>query len=115
MRTRTAAMRKLHQPSRAKRLCENAVMWKKTCVIVSAFGAINWAILIGAASIPQPHLRLIGSVVAQAIITIFATAAFVVFYFSCRCKHENFDLTLLAQSVGVEAPDQGADKTTPKG
>ena len=41
---------------------------------------------------------------SRAVLVIFASAAFVVFYFSCRCKHEQFDLALLAESVGAEKP-----------
>jgi len=33
---------------------------------------------------------------------MFSTASFVVFYFSCRCHVENFDLHYLAQSIGAE-------------
>ena len=69
-------------------------------------GLIQWIILIATAFIPQQHLQVIGQVFAGAIVTILAAAAFVVFYFSCRCKYENFDLTLLAQSVGAESPGE---------
>ena len=62
----------------------------------------------GEALIPQAHVKLIVSVVLQAVMTIFATAAFVVFYFSCRCGVENFDLQYLAEAAGVEytEPDE---------
>jgi hypothetical protein len=72
-------------------------------------GAINLGIYFAAGFIPQQHVRLVGAVVAQAIATIFGAAAVVVFYFSCRCEHEHFDLILLAQSVGVEPSDTVAD------
>jgi hypothetical protein len=68
-------------------------------------GLINVGITFGAGLIPQPHVRVVVASVVAAVATIFASAAFVVFYFSCRCKHEQFDLALLAQSVGAEAPD----------
>ena len=48
-------------------------------------------------------------------LTIFASAAFVAFYFSCRCKHEQFDLALLAQSVGAETPADDIRGATPQG
>ena len=52
--------------------------------------------------------------VVAGVLTIFASAAFVVFYFSCRCKHEQFDLALLAQSVGAETPADLAGGATPR-
>jgi len=66
---------------------------------------INAGIMIGASFIPQQHVQLIGNVLAQAVTAIFGAAAIVVFYFSCRSKHEHFDLTLLAESVGAESPE----------
>lgn len=52
--------------------------------------------------IPQPHLRVVSATLIQAVTTILWTAAFVVFYFSCRCGVENFDLHYLAESIGAE-------------
>lgn len=67
-------------------------------------GIINMSINGGAALIPQEHLSVLLSAVAQGVAAIFGAAAMVVFYFSCRCQHEHFDLTLLAQAVGAEPP-----------
>jgi hypothetical protein len=75
-------------------------------------GIINAGITFGAGLIPQPHVRVVVISVVTAVLTIFASAAFVAFYFSCRCKHEQFDLALLAESVGAETPTDlagGAD------
>ena len=67
-------------------------------------GSIQWGITLSSAALNlQQHIQVIGQVFAGAIVTIFAAVAFVVFYFSCLCKLENFDLSLLAQSVGIEA------------
>lgn len=74
-------------------------------------GSINVGITFGAAFVPQQHLAVIGSVFAQAVSTILASAAFVVFYFSSRCRHENFDLTLLAESIGQQ-PAEAVDEET---
>jgi len=71
-------------------------------------GAINAGISIAGSIIPQEHVRVIGSALAQAVASIFAAAAVVVFYFSCRAKNEHFDLTLLAQGVGAEVPETSA-------
>ncbi|WP_437206122.1 hypothetical protein [Planctomicrobium sp. SH664] len=51
--------------------------------------------------IPQPHLRAIGVSVIQAVFVGLTAACQVVFYFSCRCKNENFDLVRLAEAVGA--------------
>jgi hypothetical protein len=59
---------------------------------------INWAPRL----IPQAELRVVIYSILQAIVSFFIAAAWVVFYFSCRCKVENFDLTVLADSVAAE-------------
>jgi hypothetical protein len=64
-------------------------------------GIISFAVQIGAAMIPQVHAAAIGSVLTNCVMTVFSSAAMVVFYFSCRCKNEQFDLQLLAANVGV--------------
>lgn len=65
-------------------------------------GALMWALLIGAFFIGQPQVQAIVMAVVQSLVMIIGSAATVVFYFSCRCKHENFDLQLLAESVGSD-------------
>jgi hypothetical protein len=77
-------------------------------------GLINLGITFGVGLIPQPHVRVVVLSVVEAVVTIFASAAFVVFYFSCRCKHEQFDLALLAQSVGAETPGEFTGGATPQ-
>lgn len=67
-------------------------------------GIINIGMTVGVNLIPEPYVNAVANAIVVAIATILASAAFVVFYFSCRCKHERFDLALLAQSVGAEAP-----------
>lgn len=57
----------------------------------------------GVGMIPQPHVQLILRILVQAAITILSTAVMVVFYFSCRCNLENFDLQHLASAVGETA------------
>jgi hypothetical protein len=65
-------------------------------------GLINGGIGFGVTYIPQPYVQVVMNAIVGAVSVIFGSAAFVVFYFSCRCKHEQFDLALLAESVGVE-------------
>jgi len=67
-------------------------------------GVIQWGISGGAFLIPQKHVATAAQAILGSVAFVFSTVAFVVFYFSCRCKIENFDLTLLAENVGVEGP-----------
>ncbi len=66
-------------------------------------GLVVWVIsaMIGvtAAAIPEPHVAALLAALLQGASMAFATAAWVVFYFSVRCKLENFDLQLLAEAV----------------
>jgi hypothetical protein len=77
-------------------------------------GLINAGITFATTLIPQPHVRVVLSSIVMGVVTIFASAAFVVFYFSCRCKHEQFDLALLAQSVGAVTPGDVTGGATPQ-
>ena len=65
-------------------------------------GIISWMVNWSPKLIPQAELRVVVAAILQAVLSFFAAAAWVVFYFSCRCKHENFDLTVLADSVAAE-------------
>lgn len=67
--------------------------------------AIGFGIGMVAGLVPQVHAQMILRIIMQAAMTILSTAALVVFYFSCRCGHENFDLEHLAQSMGENAAD----------
>ena len=69
-------------------------------------GLVNLGMGMGAGMIPQPHARIVASAVAQGIATLLVTCSLVVFYFSCRCKLENFDLQVLADAVGADADVQ---------
>jgi hypothetical protein len=55
--------------------------------------------------IPQPHLAAALAAVMGGLTTMLTTAAFVVFYFSCRCNVENFDLHYLAESIGAPSAE----------
>ncbi len=72
-------------------------------VLGLVIGAISAGVHFAALFIPQPHARIVVSSVIGGIMTIFGSAAVVVFYFSARCKNEQFDLQLLADNVGAEA------------
>ncbi|MGE3316165.1 MAG: hypothetical protein AB7O26_13700 [Planctomycetaceae bacterium] len=64
-------------------------------------GAIGFGLNLGAAMIPQAHMAVAATVIAQGLQSAFGLIATVVFYFSCRCRVENFDLDQLAQAVEV--------------
>ena len=66
-------------------------------------GLVNLGMGMAAGIIPQPHAKIVAVAVAQGIATLLATCSMVVFYFSCRCKLENFDLHVLADAVGAGA------------
>jgi hypothetical protein len=92
--------------SRSKKLVRNHLGTLLILGLVMMF--ITVALVVGALFIPQRHLQVIATALAGALATILWTAAGVVFYFSCRCAEENFDLHYLAESIGAEpvAEDQ---------
>jgi hypothetical protein len=79
----------------------------KVFVLSLLIGVISAVISGVGALIPQPHLGVVLQVALQSIIVMFSAAAMTVFYFSCRCTHEDFDLMRLAEAV--EANDGAAD------
>jgi hypothetical protein len=78
-------------------------------------GVIGIGFTIVLALIPEPHVRVIVSSILVGVVTVFGSAVIVVFYFSCRCKHEQFDLALLAQSVGSATSAGYNGSATPLG
>ncbi len=75
-------------------------------------GVITFLVNLGLNYIPQPHLQVIAGAFLRALTTMLWTASLVVFYFSCRCAVENFDLHHLAASIQPEATD-GAPALAP--
>ncbi len=71
-------------------------------VLALLLGVIQFAIGAMASFLPSPYLVAIVSTLLGAVIVIFFSAVWVVFYFSCRCKVENFDLNMLADAVAAE-------------
>lgn len=88
--------------SRSKRLMKGNIGTAFALGLVIA--VIQWGIGLGAAVIPQQHAQVIVTAVLGSVAFLFSTVAYVVFYFSCRCKNENFDLTLLAENIGEAEP-----------
>lgn len=60
---------------------------------------IQLGIGAGAAVIPQRHVEGVLGALLQTLAVTFGTIASVVFYYSCRCRVENFDLVQLAKAV----------------
>jgi uncharacterized membrane protein len=76
----------------------------KVFALLLLVGFINLAVDGGINFIPQRHVAIIVHAFVQGVTSVFAAAALVVFYYSCRCKFEDFDLLLLAQFVGEADP-----------
>jgi hypothetical protein len=62
-------------------------------------GAINLGIGAGSAFVLERHVAGMVGALLQALTGAFTSIAVVVFYFSCRCRVENFDLVQLAKEV----------------
>jgi len=77
--------------------------WATFVALGLVLGVISWLLSASAEFVPQPYVKLVVATCVSAVTTMVWTAALVVFYFSCRCAEENFDLEYLAQSIG-EAP-----------
>lgn len=93
--TAMSRSKKLVHPERGKFLALALLIF----VIAFSLGA-------GSSLVPQPHLRVVVTTLIQALTAILAAAALVVFYFSARCREENFDLHYLAQAIGEEPPTE---------
>ncbi|MEX2316407.1 MAG: hypothetical protein WD669_04595 [Pirellulales bacterium] len=63
---------------------------------------IAYALQVMPNLIPQGFLQVAVSTLVSSVLSVFATATTVVFYFSCRCAVEYFDLYHLAKSIRVE-------------
>ena len=72
-------------------------------------GVVGFATGFVGGLIPQPHIKIVVTVLLQAILQTFGAAAFAIFYFSCRCKADNFDLELLAESIGSDVDSPSPD------
>jgi hypothetical protein len=89
--------------SRSKRLMKGNI--GKAFVLTLLIGVISAVIVGVGALIPQEHVSLIVQTALQSIVVMFSAAAMTVFYFSCRCEHEDFDLMRLAEAVEANEDD----------
>jgi hypothetical protein len=76
--------------------------WLMRLVLGIVIFAIQFLLGLSANFIPEVHLRVVASVLLQSGMMLISSAAYVVFYFSCRSGLENFDLHHLAESIGAE-------------
>ena len=74
---------------------------------------IEFCLAVAAEFIANAPLRVAADVVIEATFFVFTAAAWVVFYFSCRSKHERFDLAVLADAVGAELAAETTLNATP--
>ena len=72
----------------------------KVFVLGLLLGVIGALVGAGARFIPVPEAGIVVTVLINGILFALGAAAWTVLYFSARCKHEGFDLTLLAESLG---------------
>ncbi|MFO1007305.1 MAG: hypothetical protein U0929_15195 [Planctomycetaceae bacterium] len=77
-------------------------------VLGFVIGIINFSLGAACGMLPAPFNAIATGVVAG-VTTLVSTCTFVVFYFSCRCKLDNFDLEVLANEVGA-SDDDGSSK-----
>lgn len=61
-------------------------------MIVATFGLLDLLI-------PLPMVRVVAQSLVDGILMCYASTVFVIFYYSCRCQLDHFDLTTLAESV----------------
>ena len=73
---------------------------------------INVGIGAGAAFVMERHVAGVVGTALQAVTATFGSIAAVVFYYSCRCRVENFDLVQLAKQVAA-APIKSLETVEP--
>jgi len=86
---------------RSKKLMKGEIL--KTFVLLLIVGIINWGVSMASGLISQPYVQMIVSSLVQGVTTVFGCCATTLLYFSCRCKHDNFDLQMLAEAVREDA------------
>jgi hypothetical protein len=74
-------------------------------VLGLVLGVINGGLGMVTNSLPAPT-NLVFAAILGGVSTLLSTCTFVVFYFSCRCKLDNFDLEVLANEVAAGDSDE---------
>jgi hypothetical protein len=103
-----AAMRR----SRELMVSHRTKHYNTAFLLLLIVGIINFGIRRGAVYLtPDPLVATLVVSVLQGVTLAFSLISIVVFYFSCRCRAENFDLVQLAESVAAgpgELPAAGS-------
>ncbi len=64
------------------------------------------------AVIPEPYTQTFFSSILQCAILALNTVVLVVFYISCRCRHDHFDLIQIAREISTAAEADGRTPAT---
>ena len=97
--------------SRSKKLVQPNM---GTFLILGIVLVIIAAMLGGIANfIPQIHVKTAVQILINSVVTMFSISAFVVFYFSCRCGVDNYDLEHLAAEIEAGAALEQEEEETP--
>jgi hypothetical protein len=75
-------------------------------LLLTALVVFQWFMGATSGFIPQIHLQVLASAVLGSISYSFFIVAQVVYYYSCRCRIEGFDLLQLARVVAETPVDQ---------
>ncbi len=77
------------------------------CVLSVIIFAIAFSVGFGGALVPNQYVQYLLQTLVQLVILVFTTATFVVFYFSCRCGLENFDLQHMTEAIESDGSSPG--------
>ena len=86
--------------------------WRTYALLLLVMMPITIGLGMTTKVIPEAHLQLIVRSLITCACSVVATSAGVVFYFSCRCSLENFDLHYLAETIGVAPPTDASELST---
>lgn len=92
---------------RSKQLVKGSL--NQAFLILFVLGVFGFLLGAGAGFIPDLNIRVVVTSVLQQALGLVTLAALVVFYFSCRCKVENYDLEHLATEMAGRDGDPPAD------
>ncbi|MCL5269780.1 MAG: hypothetical protein M1457_04330 [bacterium] len=92
----------------ARPFARSGVLMKGNFGTAFILGFLIWIITMALSfvvgALPGAILSTVAGALVSGVMVLFGAAAGVVFYFSARCQHENFDLEVLADSIGRTAP-----------
>lgn len=99
----------LEDESGSNALKRSGELMKGSYGIAFVLGFVIWiaSVLVGAIGsiIPIPYVSNLITILLQTAAAVFWAIAAVVLYFHCRSKVEQYDLQLLAESVGADDPE----------